>query len=261
MENPLITVAVNLYNYGRFIEDCIQSILNQTYKNFELIIIDDCSTDNSYEKARKFEKKDKRIKVIRLDKNYGIGCAKNEGIVRSRGEYIATLDADDMMTRKSLEIRLKNILKYKVGFVYGDAILFKGPLTLEEAYKLKSIKTGSKKWPRRLHCSDVYSIHAATVLMHKNIYRRYGLYDEELGCKVDREMWLRLFGKKDIDKPKVDSIFVDKCFGYYRWHSKQVSKKRQKDNLFNKFNIELYEKKYQMRRKEINNKNTRLLEK
>ena len=261
MGNLLITVTVNLYNYGRFIEDCIQSILNQTYKNFELIVIDDCSTDSSYETAKKFEKKDNRVKVIKLDKNYGIGYAKNEGIIRSKGEYIATIDADDMMTRKSLEIRLKNILKYKAEFVYGDAILFKGPLTLEEAYKMKSIKIGNKKWPRRLHCSDVYNIHSATVLMHKDIYRKYGLYDEELKCKVDREMWLRLFGKKDIDKHKVNSIFINKCLGYYRWHSKQVSKKRQKDSLFNKFNTELCEKKYQIRRKEINNKNTRLLEK
>ncbi len=257
--DPLITVAVNLYNYDRFIEDCIQSILNQTYKNFELIVIDDCSIDNSYEKAKKFEKKDNRIKVIKLDKNYGIGFAKNEGIVRSKGEYIATLDADDMMTKKSLEIRVKYILKKKVSFVYGDAILFKGPLSLAEAYKLKSMKVGSKKWPRRLHCPNIYNIHAATVLMNRDIYSKYGLYDEDLGCKVDREMWWRLFGKKDIDKPKIDSFFINRCLGYYRWHSKQVSRKRQKNSFFNKINIELCEKKYQIRKNGINKNNTRFL--
>ena len=260
MEKPLITVTVNLYNYSRFINDCIQSILNQTYKNFELIVVDDCSTDNSYEKAKKFEKKDKRVKVIRLNKNYGIGYSKNEGIIRSKGEYIATIDADDMMAKKSLEIRIKAILKYKVQFVYGDAILFKGELSLKEAYKLKSVKIGGKKWPKRLHCSTVYNIHSATVLMHKNIYRKYGLYDEELECKIDREMWLRLFGKKDIDKSKIDSFFIDKCLGYYRWHSKQVSRKRQKNSFFNKKNIDLCEKKYIMRSHNINKNNTRFLE-
>ena len=186
--NPLVTVTVNLYNYGRFIEDCIQSILNQTYKNFELIVIDDCSLDNSYEKAKKFEKKDNRVKVVKLNKNYGYSKAKNEGIVRSKGEYIVTLDADDMMTKKSLEYRLKAILKYKIQFVYGDAILFKGLLPLVEAYKLKLTKIGSRKWPRRLHCPDVYNIHAATVLIHKDIYRKYGLYEEDIESKVDREM-------------------------------------------------------------------------
>ena len=55
MDNLFITVTVNLYNYGRFINDCIQSILNQTYTNFELIVVDDCSTDNSYEKAKKLK--------------------------------------------------------------------------------------------------------------------------------------------------------------------------------------------------------------
>ncbi len=257
--NPLITVTINLYNYERFIQDCIQSILNQTYKNFELIIVDDCSTDNSYEKAKKFEKKDNRVKVIRLDKNNGIGYAKNKGIIKSKGEYIVTLDADDMITKKSLEIRVKNILKHKVQFVYGDAILFKGLLPLKEAYKLKSLKISGKKWPRRLHCPNVYNIHAATVLISRDVYKKYGLYDEELGCKIDREMWLRLFGKKDIDKPKIDSIFINKCLGYYRWHSKQVSKKRQKDSFFNKINTELCEKKYLIRKKNINESNTRFL--
>ena len=80
-----------------YIEDCICSILKQTYNNFELIVIDDCSTDNSYEKAKKFEEKDNRVKVVRLDKNYGIGRAKNEGIIRSKGDYIVTLDADDII--------------------------------------------------------------------------------------------------------------------------------------------------------------------
>ncbi|HUS50850.1 MAG TPA: glycosyltransferase [Candidatus Paceibacterota bacterium] len=261
MKNPLITVTINNYNYGRFIEDSIQSVLNQTYTNFELIVVDDCSADDSYDRARKYEKKDSRVSIVRLDKNGGIGKAKNEGIVRSKGDYIVTLDADDMMTKKSLEVRIKAAIKYNVSFVHADAFLFKGFLPLKDAYKLKNIKTIPKKWPRRLHCPTVYTIHAQTVLMKRWIYQKYGLYDEDLGCKVDREMWLRLFGKEEIDEPKITSKFIDKCVSYYRWHSKQVTKKRQKDPSFYKLNKKLCEKKYIMRKKSIDKTNTRFLEK
>ena len=154
---PFITITVNLYNYERFIGDCIQSILNQTYTNFELIVIDDCSVDNSYKVAKKFEKKDKRVKVIKLKKNGGIGHAKNEGIIRSRGDYIATLDADDMMTINSLEVRLKASLKYNVKFVFADAILFKG-MNLQDVYKIKSVKSRTKRWPRLIKSIDIYNI-------------------------------------------------------------------------------------------------------
>ncbi len=259
MNNPFITVTVNLYNYGRFINDCIQSILNQTYTNFELIVVDDCSTDNSYEKAKKFKDKDKRVKVIKLNKNYGIGRSKNEGIILSKGKYIVTLDADDMMTKDSLKIRVKTAIKYDVPFVYANAILFKGDLPLETAYKIGSVKDEKKKWPRLAYCPTVYNIHAQTVLMHRSIYEMFGLYDEDLGCKVDREMWLRLFGKEGKDKSKVESKFINKCVAYYRWHSKQVTKKRQKDIPFYQINNKLCEQKYIDRKKEINKNNTRFL--
>lgn len=258
-KNPFISVTINLYNYGHFIENSILSVLNQTYTNFELIVVDDCSTDNSFDMAKKYENKDERIKVIKLNKNYGIGKAKNEGIVLSKGEYIVTLDADDMMTKTSLEVRIKAAINHKVPFVYGDAILFKGPLSLKEAYQLKNIKIKEKIWPRRLHCPTVYNIHAQTVLVERWIYKKYGLYDEDLECKVDREMWLRLFGKKGVDKPKIKGYFVNDCVAYYRWHSKQVSKKRQKNYNFDKINKEMCERKYTIRKKSINKYNTKFL--
>jgi glycosyltransferase involved in cell wall biosynthesis len=259
--NKFVTITVNLYNYGRFIEDCIQSILNQTYENFELIVVDDCSTDDSYDRAKKFENKDNRVKVIRLNKNSGVGCAKNEGIIRSKGDYIVTLDADDVMTKKSLEIRLKAAIKNKVSFVYADAIWFR-EMNLKDIYKLKlnTIKTtgkSPKKGPTLIHGPTVCNIHAATVLVSKGIYKKYGLYDEDLKCRVDREMWLRLFGKKEIDKPRISSYFINSPVAFYRWHSKQIYKKRRKDTNFNKINVDLCEKKYKIRRKDINRNNTR----
>ena len=108
--------------------------------------------------------------------------------------------------------------------------------------------------------SSVYDIKTQTVLIHRSVYEKYGLYDEDLECKVDREMWLRLFGKKNEDVPHIKSYFLDEIVAYYRWHSKQVSNKRQKNKLFDKKNKEMCEKKYLIRKNGINKNNTRLLE-
>ena len=132
-------------------------------------------------------------------------------------------------------------------------------MNLQDVYKIKSVKSRTKRWPRLIKSIDIYNIHAATILIHKSIHEEYGLYDESLECKVDREMWLRLFGKKGVDNPKVKAHYLEHNVAYYRWHSKQVTKKRQKDKNFNKLNIELCDKQYQMRKISNNKKNTRLL--
>jgi teichuronic acid biosynthesis glycosyltransferase TuaG len=250
--NMLISIVVPLYNYKKYIGYCIQSILNQTYKNFELIVVDDCSLDDSYEKAKKFEKKDSRIKVIKLKKNYGYSKAKNEGIVISRGEHIVTLDADDMMTKDSLEVRLKAALKYNVEFVYADAYLVKDNISLNKCYQTKKDRTN-----RSL---NLYNIHAQTVLMHRDVYKKYGLYDEGLRSRSDREMWWRLFGKDKSENPKVSNYYVKKCVAYYRVHRWSMWRKRKRNPELDQKIIKMSEKAYQMRRKEgITQSNTRFL--
>jgi len=202
MEKPLVSIIVPLYNYKKYIGYCIQSILNQTYKNFELIVVDDCSQDSSYDKARKFEKKDNRVKVIKFDKNYGYSKAKNEGIILSKGNYITILDADDMMTKNSIEIRIKKLIEFDVQFIYADAITVTGAISLSDCYNIDSSKIKNKKLKEFSYFSskDLYNIHAQTVMVRRDVYIKYGLYDENLRARSDREMWWRLFGKNDKDK-------------------------------------------------------------
>ena len=105
-KNPLISVVMSVYNAETYLSHAIESVLNQTYDNFEFIIIEDCSTDNSKEILQNYAIVDSRIKIIYKEKNKGtLGFIENLnfGIENARGKYIARMDADDICHRERFE--------------------------------------------------------------------------------------------------------------------------------------------------------------
>lgn len=114
----LISIITPVYNSERFIEQTIRSVIEQTYKNWELILIDDCSTDKSYEIIKKYLCKEKRIKYIRLEKNSGAAVARNIGIQNAEGRFIAFLDSDDIWKANKLEKQIDFMLKNNIGFSF-----------------------------------------------------------------------------------------------------------------------------------------------
>lgn len=105
-KQPLITVVMPNYNGHRFVEQAIDSVLNQTYPNFELLVVDDCSNDDSLSLIEHKAQSDNRIRVIALEHNVGVANARNVGIKEAKGEYIALLDNDDLWTEDKLERQL-----------------------------------------------------------------------------------------------------------------------------------------------------------
>ena len=103
-KQPLVSIITPVYNSANYVKRTIGSVLNQTYKNFELLIIDDCSTDNTINIVNSYD--DKRIKVIKSDRNYGAAHSRNVGICESAGDYIAFLDGDDCWISNKLEKQL-----------------------------------------------------------------------------------------------------------------------------------------------------------
>ncbi len=101
MLDGLVSIIMPSWNTGKFIGESIQSVLNQTYKNWELIIVDDCSTDNTDEIVASFN--DERIRYFRNDKNSGAALTRNRALCEARGEWIAFLDSDDLWMPKKLE--------------------------------------------------------------------------------------------------------------------------------------------------------------
>lgn len=110
MNSPVISIVMGVYNDQHHLEKCIKSILNQTYKNFEFIICNDCSTDDSGNIIEAFQKTDSRIVYIENKKNLGLGDTLNKCIDIAKGLYIARMDSDDIC----LENRLKNQVEYMI---------------------------------------------------------------------------------------------------------------------------------------------------
>ena len=114
--SKIISIIVPIYNSEKYLERCINSILNQTYTNFELILINDGSKDSSLKICRKYASKDNRIVVIDKE-NEGVSIARNMGIQRAKGELISFVDADDYIEKTFLEDMLNVMSKYNVDYV------------------------------------------------------------------------------------------------------------------------------------------------
>lgn len=105
--NDLVSIITPAYNAEKYIEETINSVINQKYKNWEMIIVDDCSGDSTSSIVESYLKKDNRVRLIKLPKNSGVSVARNTAIQEARGRYIAFLDSDDLWKSKKLETQIK----------------------------------------------------------------------------------------------------------------------------------------------------------
>ena len=103
----LISVITPAYNSGSYIRNTIESVISQTYQNWEMLIVDDCSTDSTIQIAEEYSKKDDRIKIIKHIKNQGVAAARNTALSEAKGEYIAFLDSDDMWMPQKLDVQYR----------------------------------------------------------------------------------------------------------------------------------------------------------
>lgn len=116
----LVSIITPCYCCGDFLRETINSVMNQTYELWEMIIVDDCSSDDSYSIASDFSCKDSRIKVLKNDKNRGAAYSRNVGIAVSIGEYVAFLDGDDLWEKQKLEKQIKFMKENNYDFTYTN---------------------------------------------------------------------------------------------------------------------------------------------
>ncbi len=218
---PEISIIIPTYNNGKIIADSINSILNQSFKDFEIIVVDDGSTDNTKEVLKPFIDK-KLIKYFHNKKNQGPGAARNKGILASKGKYIAFLDSDDFLLKDSLYIRYNFLEKFKdIPFVFSDYDLMYQNYTINsrlkevsflqfiEDYKL-IVKNDNSYYILK---SDFYNLYfnfsplpiwTGTVMLRKEILDYVGLFNVNYSHAEDLDLWLRIMKKYQIgyiDKP------------------------------------------------------------
>lgn len=119
MKKPLVSILTPSFNSRKFISDTIQSVQNQTYENWEMIIIDDCSTDETVSIIEKFVMNDSRIVFFQLEKNSGAGIAREMALSKAKGDYIAFLDADDLWKSSKLEKQIQFLKENKLPFTFS----------------------------------------------------------------------------------------------------------------------------------------------
>lgn len=117
-KGPLVSVVIAAYNAEGFLDLAIRSVVRQTLTDWELYVIDDCSTDGTYAIAQKWQQQDHRIHALHNERNCGVSRTRNRGIELSRGQYIALLDADDIWYPEKLERQLEKFTDTDIGVVY-----------------------------------------------------------------------------------------------------------------------------------------------
>lgn len=121
MKKDMISIIIPIYNTGKYLKKCLDSIVNQSYRNLEIILINDGSTDNSLNICNEYKKKDNRIKVLNK-KNEGVSSARNDGIELSTGKYIVFIDPDDYVSNKHIEMLYDCIINNNVDLVISNGI-------------------------------------------------------------------------------------------------------------------------------------------
>ena len=218
---PLVSVIIPAFNASVYIESAVKSAIAQTYKNIEIIIIDDGSTDDTFKVAKNLSIKYSNVKAY-TQINGRQGKARNFGIKNSSGEFIAFLDADDEWLQDKIEIQLKHLFKQDADLVFSDGYLFvtDSNKALAEIFKttnqateigsLKGIIYG-KNGVKLLHLKN--RIPTSSVLCKKSAIENVGFFDTQFLLHEDYMLWLKL----TINGYKLVGI-EEKLF-LYRFHS------------------------------------------
>lgn len=192
--HPLVTVVIPTYNRSSTIRRSIESVLGQSYKELELVIVDDCSSDNTVEIVNSY--RDKRIKLICLPQNRGANVARNKGICAAEGEYIAFQDSDDEWDRDKLQVQIKDMLDrgLAASFCAHRLIRDVGEKIIPEDYEDKEKYEDGLR--QVLAESNVIS--TQTLVVRKDVFSIIGNFDEDMPRLQDYEFVIRLSQKEKI---------------------------------------------------------------
>ena len=225
-----VSVIIPVYNSSKHLKECIDSVINQTYKNLEIIIVNDDSTDNSLSIINSY--KDKRIKLIDLKENVGVSFARNKGIERATGDYICYLDSDDYWNHNKIEKQIK-FIKNKA-FIYTD---------------YEFLSNGKRKRvnvPKKMTYKDALkntTIFTSTVMFNMKYLNKEDLSMPNVKRGGDTATWWKVLKKVNVAYGMNDVLAI------YRVEGKSLSSNKLKAlkrtwNIYKLENINIFKRIY-----------------
>jgi glycosyltransferase involved in cell wall biosynthesis len=217
IKKPLVSIITPTFNQEKYISTCIRSVINQTYKKWEMIILDDASIDNTFKIALNFSKQDKRIKIIKHQENWGIKKLKdtyNQALKFSKGQFIAILEGDDFWPEDKLETQIKVFNDKNVVLSYG-----KWAMTNQEGKIIyirnfdkltRSLDNKNSQSIFNLFLTLQFDIGSQTVIIRKKPLSEIGGFHDDLFFPfIDLPTYLRLALKGKF-------VYLPMLLGYYR---------------------------------------------
>lgn len=218
MLNPKVSIVIPTYNRVEFLPKAIQSVLNQTYRDWEMIIVDDGSIDKTEEIVKGY--KESRIRYIVHKYNLGLSAARNTGIKNSRGEYIAFLDSDDEWFPEKISCQMNIFQKEdsKCGVICTSGYMIKN----DKIKGVKAIPANLGNFYEKFLFENI--TWTSNVLAKKECFKKAGLFDENLESCEDWDMWIRIAKYYKF-------VFLEMPLAKYVVHPGQLS-----ENLLKKIN-------------------------
>lgn len=216
MNSAKISIIIPCYNQGHYLNDTLHSVYNQSYSNWECIIINDGSTDNTDEIANEWVIKDTRFKYF-YKKNGGLSSARNAGLEKMQGEYVLFLDSDDCIHKDKISKSINLLINQKLDIVISNFKMFKKNSTKlkpafcnlsEQEFSFESILFN---WDTKFNFPPHCCVFSSTIL--QNI-----TFNESLKAKEDWFMWIQIFK----ENPKVK--FINEALAFYRKNPKSMTK-------------------------------------
>jgi teichuronic acid biosynthesis glycosyltransferase TuaG len=216
---PLVSIITPVFNRSSTLNDNIKSVLSQTYSNWEMILVDDCSKDDSVEIIEGFLRSDARIKLIKLTENSGAAVARNRAIEAAKGRFIAFLDSDDLWKASKLQTQVDFALKTKVALTHtayewmdgaGDPMgkIIKSPSRLDYKAMLKSNYIGC-----------LTAMYDVEIIGEK-------VYMPEVAKRQDYALWLKILRAGHTAR------FIDEPLAYYRVGHDSLSSNKMETILY-----------------------------
>lgn len=221
-KDPIASVVMANYNGGQFLQEAIESVTKQTFRDFEFIIVDDGSTDNSRDIIDQARAKDSRIICIYLGKNQGLPNALNTGIREARGKYIIRMDGDDVCLPERFQEQIdfmEDPRNAKIGVCgsYCEIIDTEGKSLGPKRFAEGDKEIREMFWFRN-------PIQHSTAIIRKECFNELGMYDLNFPQSQDYELWFRLGQKYELHN-------LPKVLVQYRVHGENAILKRQKSTI------------------------------